>query len=129
VLGTKFTWPKENPTVKENNLLTPEKEASWKHWLSLYRGKMLSKENYRGELYDIGYDLPETHVIQKGDTLHYAFYSKSWDGPVELRGLEADRYKVRDYVNNVDLGEVTKADPKINFKFQKNLLIEVYPVK
>jgi alpha-galactosidase len=129
VLGTKFTWPKENPTVKENNLLTPEKEIAWKQWLNLYRDKMLSKETYRGELYDIGYDFPETHVIQKADTLHYAFYAKSWDGSIELRGLTSERYKVRDYVNNVDLGEITKQMPSMNFKFQKNLLIEVYPVK
>jgi alpha-galactosidase len=129
VLGTKFTWPKENPSVKENNLLTREKELSWKHWLNLYRDKMLSTEEYRGDLYDLGYDFPETHVIQKGDTLHYAFYAPSWDGSIELRGLEAERYKVRDYVNNVDLGEIMRENPKMNFKFQKNLLIEVFPVK
>jgi alpha-galactosidase len=129
VLGTKFTWPRENPSVKENNLLTQDKELSWKHWLTLYRDKMLSTGEYLGDLYDLGYDSPETHVIQKGDTLHYAFYAPAWDGLIELRGLKAERYKVRDYVNNVDLGEVRRQNPKMNFKFQKNLLIEVFPVK
>jgi alpha-galactosidase len=129
VLGTKFTWPKENPSVKEDNLLTPEKEIIWKKWFELYRSKMLSKETYRGELYDIGYDLPETHVIQKGDTLHYAFYNTLWNGDIALRGLTAKRYKVRDYVNDVDLGEVTKENPTMKFKFRKNLLIELYPVE
>lgn len=128
VLGTKFTWPKDNPTVREKNLLTPEREMVWKKWFRLYDQKMLSKEQYRGDLYDIGYDIPETHVVQKGDTLHYAFYNKSWDGNIELRGLTADRYKIRDYVNDVALGEVTKESPRLNAKFQNSLLIEAYPV-
>jgi len=129
VLGTKFTWPKDNPAVKEKNVLTPEREKVWKKWFTLYDKKMLSKEQYRGELYDIGYDIPETHVVQKGDTLHYAFYNKSWDGKIELRGLTGDKYKVRDYVNDLDLGEVTEADPQLNAKFENSLLIEVYPVR
>ena len=129
VLGTKFTWPKENPAVKEDNLLTSEKEYIWRKWLSLYRAKMLSKAEYRGGLYDLGYDIPETHVIAKGDTLHYAFYNKQWRGAVELRGLQEGKYTVRDYVSQVKLGEVSKADPKINLDFAKYLLIEVYPVK
>jgi alpha-galactosidase len=90
---------------------------------------MLSKEKYLGELYDIGYDIPETHVVQKGDTLHFAFYNKSWNGKVELRGLTSDKYMVRDYFNGVDLGEVTKADPHLNIKFDGNLLVEAFPVE
>jgi alpha-galactosidase len=128
VPGTKFTWPKENPTVKEDNLLTPEKEIVWKNWFSLYQTKMLSKSVYRGELYDIGYDIPEAHVIQKEDTMHYAFYRKEWDGVIELRGLEASRYRVRDYVNKKELGTISKNEPRMKFSFKDNLLIEVYPV-
>jgi alpha-galactosidase len=127
VLGTKFTWPKENPTVTEDNLLTPAKEQVWKKWFKLYHQKMLSKEPYRGELYTLGYDLPETHVVQKGDTLHYAFYSKQWNGTVELRGLEEEVYTVRDYVNNVTLGEVSRANPKLPVSFTQHLLLEAYP--
>ncbi len=43
--------------------------------------------------------------------------------------LTADKYKVRDYVNGVDLGEVTKGDPQLITKFENSLLIEAYPVK
>jgi alpha-galactosidase len=128
VLGTKFTWPKDNPKVKEENVLTPEKEIVWKKWFALYDDKMLSKEDYLGGLYDLGYDLPETHVIRKGDTLHYAFYNEVWNGPIALRGLTEARYKLRDYVNDIELGEVTKENPVANFTFRKNLLIEAYPV-
>jgi alpha-galactosidase len=128
VLGTKFTWPKENPFVKEDNLLTPEKEITWRKWLSLYQSKMLSKAEYRGDLYDIGYDIPEAHVIAKGDTLHYAFYNKQWKGLVEFKGLREGTYTVRDYVNKVTLGEVSQQNPRLDVAFEKNLLVEAYPV-
>jgi len=129
VLGTKFTWPKENPTVTENNLLTPEREKVWKKWFSLYNAKMLSKETYLGGLYDIGYDKPETHVIQKGDTLHYAFYNKEWKGKIALRGLTKKLYRVHDYVNDIDLGNVKGPSALLSVNFKGSLLIEVYPVK
>lgn len=129
VLGSKFTWPSENPFVKEDNLLTPDKEEVWKKWFNLYDEKMLSREKYLGELYDIGFDIPETHVIAKGDTLHYAFYNTNWSGEVELRGLTEEKYVVRDYFNDKFLGTVQKDRSKINVAFQKHLLIEVYPVK
>jgi alpha-galactosidase len=129
VLGTKFTWPKENPTVTENNLLTPEREKVWKKWFGLYNAKMLSKEKYLGGLYDIGYDKPETHVIQKGDTLHYAFYNKDWKGEISLKGLSQKLYRVHDYVNDVDLGVVKGPGAIISVKFKESLLLEVYPEK
>lgn len=88
VLGTKFTWPEDNPYVTEGKfVLTPENEKIWKKWISLYNQKMLSTGKYLGNLYDIGYDKPEAHVIQKNDTLFYAFYNEDWKGIIELRGL------------------------------------------
>jgi alpha-galactosidase len=129
VLGTKFTWPRENPTVTEKNLLTPEREVIWRKWFALYNSKMLSKAEYLGGLYDLGYDKPETHVIAKGDTLHFAFYNKNWQGDIKLTGLTSDKYRVRDYVNGIELGEVTRENPVMNFKFKNNLLIEVFPVR
>jgi alpha-galactosidase len=128
VLGTKFTWPKDNPYTREGKfLLTPEREKIWKKWFKLYDQKMLSKAVYRGELYDIGFDKPETHAIQKADTLFYAFYSTNWDGKIELRGLKDENYLVRDYVNDKILGNVSKSSPYIQTKFSNNLLVEVYP--
>ncbi|MBN2347971.1 MAG: alpha-galactosidase [Bacteroidales bacterium] len=130
VLGTKFTWPKDNPTVRRKYLLTPEKEVTWKKWFGLYHQKMLSKAEYIGDLYDIGFDLPETHVITKGDTMFYAFYDKNWNGPVELRGLQSGTiYEVYDYVNDKNLGSVTSDNPQIISQFKNSLLIEVYPVE
>ncbi len=127
VLGTKFTWPKDNPTAGGTYLLTPEREVKWKKWFGLYDEKMLSKEQYLGSLYDLGYDKPETHVISKGDTLHYAFYAEDWSGKIELRGLENKTYGVRDYFNGTDLGDVKGPTASIEITFKDFLLIEVYP--
>ncbi len=133
VLGTKFTYPKDNPFAFEGScLLTPAHEKIWKKWISLYNQKMLSKGEYLGGLYDIGYDVPETHVIQKGDTLFYAFYSPNWDGNIELRGLKPGKYKAFDYVNDKDFGNIEVSgskNPTIKGQFNRSLLIEVYPAK
>ena len=133
VLGTKFTWPADNPTVamkkRRSPLLTPEKEVIWEKWFDLYNRKMISKGDYLGELYDIGFDKPETHVIRKNDTLFFAFYNPEWKGEIEVRGLDMGSYKVYDYVNMKDLGEVSRDRPNISVEFKKSLLVEVYPVK
>src|SRR5680860_1483239 len=126
VLGTKFTWPKDNPEASDSFLLTPEKEKVWKKWFSLYNEKMLSKEKYLGSLYDIGYDKPETHVIEKDGNLYYAFYADNFKGTISLRGLDTNgKYTVTDYFNNVDLGTVSGNDPKLDTSFKQFLLIEV----
>lgn len=124
VIGTKFTWP-EGP---QNMQLTGEREKHWQKWFKLYNEKMLSKGNYLN-LYDIIYDVPESHVIQKGESYYYAFYAKEWQGQIELRGLENQKYKVIDYVNNVELGIVAGPVGKINPTFKGNLLIQCTPVK
>jgi len=126
VLGTKFTYPKDNPTAEASYLLTPEKEIIWKKWFKLYNEKMLSKEDYLGNLYDIGFDKPETHVISKEDTLFYAFYADNWNGKIELKGLKKGNYIVKDYFNNIDLGTINSKNPVINTNFKQFLLIEVY---
>lgn len=128
VLGTKFTWPKDNPYATDGSfVLTSEKEQALKHWLNIYNSKKLSKANYIGDLYDIGYDIPETHVIRKGDTLFYAFYNKDWNGKIELRGLKNKRYIVKDYANNRSLGTINQ--PTLDVRFKRSLLLEVYPAE
>jgi alpha-galactosidase len=129
VLGTKFTWPKDNPFATEGHFaLTPDKEKIWKQWIEIYNRKMLSKEFYLGGLYDIGYDKPETHVIQKADTLFYAFYSPDWAGEIELRGLKNGDYHIVDYIHGNDLGIINSNKPILTISFQKNLLIEAYRI-
>ena len=131
VLGTKFTWPKDNASVKAPGfVLTPEKEKLWKHWFDLYHQLMLSKGKYLGELYDIGFDRPETHVISKDKVFYYAFYADTWSGPIYLKGLDPSKaYAVRDYFNNKNFGTVNGKSPKIEGDFVQFLLLEVKEVK
>jgi alpha-galactosidase len=35
---------------------------------------MLSRGEYLGDLYDIGFDLPEAHAIRKEQEIYYAFF-------------------------------------------------------
>lgn len=129
VVGTKFVWPVGVHMNRESGdvSLTPEKEAVWAKWIKIYNDKMLSLGTYRGELYDIGYDRPETHAVQKGTVMYYAFYAPSYTGVVELRGLDKRSYRIMDYVNNKDLGTIKGPKAELKVSFNKHLLIEVKP--
>jgi alpha-galactosidase len=107
--------------------LTPEREKDFETWLRIYKEKMLSRGQYLGQLYDIGFDLPETHVIRKGQAMYYAFYAKHWKGPVELRGLQDRKYAVLDYVNGTSFGTVSGRNAQLPVEFDKHLLLEVRP--
>jgi alpha-galactosidase len=124
VPGSKFTWPGGNPTLR----LTPEKETEWKKWLDIYSEKKLSRGSYRN-LYDLAFDKPEAHAIQKGDTLYYAFYNPDWKGEVELRGLGAGTYTVADYEHNRELGTWQGPVIRLRQPFVKHLLLACRPVK
>lgn len=124
VLGTKFTYPADNPNVTTSYLLTPEKEKKWKKWFSLYNDMMISKGKYLGHLYDIGYDIPEAHAIEKEGVMYYAFYADKYDGKVTFKGLEEGvTYLIYDYVNETELGKVTSNEPTLEVNFEKHLLV------
>jgi len=53
----------------------------------LYNSGSFARDLIAGELYDIGFDKPETHVIEKSGRFYYAFYAREYSGPVRLRGL------------------------------------------
>ncbi len=127
VVSTKFTWPRD-PKPKDSFLLTPEKEALWRKWIALYNQRLLPKGRYRGELYDIGFDKPETHVIEKSGRLYYALYARNWNGTVNIRGLAAGRYRVRDYFNDRDLGEIRAPAARLSVAFEQFLVLEAVPV-
>jgi alpha-galactosidase len=126
VVGTQFVLPSLAEKRSKSDL-TPPREKEFETWLRIYREKMLSQGQYLGQLYDIGFDVPETHVIRKQQTLYYAFYAKHWKGTVELRGLEGRRYDVVDYVNGTKLGTVSGHDARLTVEFEKHLLVEVRP--
>ena len=128
VIGSKFTWPKKNPNVRgDGYLLTPEKEAALKKWVSIYNEKMLSTGEYLN-LYDIRFDVPETHVVAKNGAMYYAFYAEEWNGgQIELRGLESDKtYTVVEYASDeLNSYTINGAEPFITPTFTRDYLIEV----
>jgi len=107
--------------------LTPEREVIWKKWIDIYHEKMLSRGEYMGGLYDIGFYRPEAHAIKKSNGMYYAFFSPDFKGQVELRGLGKGSYKVRDYENGKDLGTVTGPVAKLDVQFSKHLMLEAKP--
>lgn len=134
VVGTKFTWAPDSTIDRVSWMqkdqpsrlrLTDEREAHWEKWIGLYEEKMLPKGEYRGDLYDLGYDLPEAHAIEKDGVMYYAFYADQWDGPIEIRGLSAGTYEVHDYVNDRSLGAVEGPVGRLDVSFTDHLLIEV----
>ncbi len=132
IIGTKFTWPVGVYLNNESGdvSLTKAKEKEWKKWINIYNKYQLPKGEYLGELYDIGFDKPETHVIKKNGNLFYAFYSKNFSGKVELRGLDKNSgYTLYDYVNNKKLKDLKKGEHKIKLDFKKYLLIEAIKKK
>jgi len=126
VIGTKFTWPVGARTDHKYEL-TAEKEATWDKWIKIYREKMLPTGTYLGTLYDIGFDRPEAHAIQKDLNMYYAFYADHWQGTVELRGLEQKMYQVLDYVNGKDYGSIRGPVAKLEVQLEKYLLLEATP--
>jgi len=126
VVGTQFVLP-SLVTKHGKHDLTPPREKNFEKWLRIYREKMLSRGEYLGQLYDIGFDLPEAHAIHKGDAMYYAFYAKQWKGHVELRGLENRSYKVVDYVDGKSLGTVSGPVAHLPATFDGHLLLEVRP--
>lgn len=126
VVASKFTWPVD-PKPKDSFLLTPEREQHWRQWVDLYNRQRLAEGRYRGELYDLGFDKPETHVIEQGGALHYAFYAERWEGPVTLRGLSAGSWTLRDALTGKEIGKVSADKPTLPVRFTHSLLIEARP--
>jgi alpha-galactosidase len=125
-VGTQFVIPSLIAKRSKSDL-TPAREKEFEKWLRIYRETMLSKGQYLGQLYDIGFDVPETHVIRKDQAMYYAFFAKRWKGPVELRGLEDRNYSVVDYVSGKSLGTVSGHSAHLSVEFDGNLLVEVQP--
>jgi alpha-galactosidase len=125
-VGTQFVLP-SLVTKHGKSDLTPAREKEFEKWLRIYREKMLSRGQYLGQLYDIGFDAPETHVIRKNQTMYYALFAKQWKGKVDLRGLEDRNYSVMDYVTGKNLGAVSGHRAHLPVEFDGHLLLEVQP--
>jgi alpha-galactosidase len=126
VIGTKFVYP---PGVHMNTesgdvSLTPEKEVEWRKWIRIAKEHPLARGTYRGELYDVGFDRPETHAIQSDTSMYYAFFAPTHTGQVEFRGLSSREYRIIDYEHNVVVGTIKGPVGKLNVSFTKHLLVK-----
>lgn len=129
VPGSKFVWPKLHAPGEQGLLLTPARDSLFKKWIGLYNKMELSKGDYLGDLYDIGYDYPEAHCIKKDGNMHYAFYNPHFNGNIQLKGLEASgKYAVRDYFHDKSYGTIQGADPNLKVSFTNFLVLEVMPI-
>lgn len=132
VVSTKFTWPRDtdNPSgvlPEGGYVLDAAKEADWRRWIDIYRTHELPLGDYRGDLYDIGFDRPETHVIAKGTERYFAFYAKDFSGAVELRGLDRGRYRVTDIETGRTIAFASAQSPRIEVSFARHLLLRATP--
>lgn len=98
-------------------------------WFSIYFNEMISKAEYLN-LYDMGFDYPETHVLRKElngkETYYYSFFAdeSEWSGNIEFRGLDENKnYVVYDYVNNKELGVLKGESPVMSLSFKNFLLV------
>ncbi len=104
-------------------ILTPKKENYYKWWISIYNKEKMSEGKYLN-LYDIAFDKPETHVIEKGSNLYYSFFSKHYSGEVNLRGLKEGKYKIIDLDSGKTLGTVTSSNPTLKINFKNYMMIK-----
>jgi alpha-galactosidase len=88
---------------------------------------MLPRGIYRGELYDIGFDKPEAHVVEKSGRLYYAFYADALARRYRVARLGSGAYRVRDYYNDRDLGTMSSGRNQLKVTFERFLLLEATP--
>ncbi len=106
----------------------PEVFAYYKKWYKIYFREMFSDGEYLN-LYDIAYQKPEMHVVNKNGVIYYGIFADNFNGEVELRGLSSSQYEVINYVDNVTLGKVEGPNAKLNIEFKNYLLIKCVPNK
>jgi len=127
VIGTKFTYPEDNPNWNEGPfLLTPEREFLIKKWMRIFKENNLARGEYLN-LYTWGFDVPEGHAIRQNDAMYYAFYADQYKGKIELRGLEKDAmYVATEYTADEPRQfTIDGSDPFIDADFTKNWLLKV----
>jgi alpha-galactosidase len=111
--------------------LSPEQLEIWKTWFRKYDEMGLSSGEYLN-YYDIAFDLPETHVVKKGETIYYGMFSEHWPKAqkIELRGLDKNKsYEIIDYAHDRNIGIIKGSSPYLNVGFKESLLIRVKSVE
>jgi alpha-galactosidase len=125
VISTKFTVPGVRQ-ADSSLMLSLDKEKRYGEWISLANRLRLSEGEYRN-LYDIAFDEPETHVIQKKDTIFYCLFAeKGFEGTVQFRGLAEGSYQITDELTGRSLGMITNL-PALKLSFHGAMILRAEP--
>ena len=122
VVGTQFVLP-SLVTKHGKSDLTPAREKDFEKWLGIYREKMLSKGQYLGQLYDIGFDVPETHVIRKGKHHVLCFLCQALEGPPRTARPGRPKLQRGGLRHREKLGTVAGHNARLPAEFDQYLLI------
>ena len=127
IVSTKFTWPRD-PKPKDSFLLTPEREALWRKWIALYNELMLPRGHLSRRLYDIGFDKPEAHVVEKDGRLYYAFYAPSLARPRDAARSRGGRVPRARLLQRARTRRGRRRGNRLDVAFERFLLLEAMPV-
>ena len=112
-----------------------DKKDIYKKWFGIYAKELISKATFLN-LYDMYYDLPETHAFKKTEgneiIYYYAMYADNdvYLGSAEFRGLDKDKqYRVFDYVNDKEIGKISGKNPELQVSFSNYLLLKCIEIK
>ena len=103
--------------------LSPAQKKQWLEWLNIYRTEQIYKGEYLN-LYDIEFDNPGFHVTKKNGVFYF-FAQGPFDGEIELRGLNAEKYKVSDLYTKAFIKLVDGPLAIINLKRDGNIYLKV----
>jgi alpha-galactosidase len=124
VPASKFTLPGIEQ-ADSSLMLDGPKFDYYQKWLRVSESEKMSEGDYLN-LYDIAYDRPETHVIRKGQSYYYSFFSaEHFRGTVELRGLPKGRYRALDLLTGNDVSRVRSDSPFLNLDFDRSAIIKI----
>ena len=128
VISTKFTWPKDtdNPVDKlppGGFVLTPaEGGAVAQVGGTLQAAHAAARANTSAGCTTSASTSPKRTPSRRTARCTTRSMRSSWNGPVQLRGLGAGTYRVRDLFNDTDLGTVDARANTLTASFEKFLL-------
>jgi alpha-galactosidase len=124
VPASKFTLPGVEQ-ADSSLILDGAKFDYYQKWLRIAETEKLSEGEYLN-FYDIAFDRPETHVIRKGQTYYYSFFSgEQFHGKVELRGLPKGHYRALDLLTGNTVSRVRSDSPFLNLDFDQSAIIKI----
>jgi alpha-galactosidase len=124
-------FPRAIGTGAVVSTFSPVLNETHQQWTATYNKVRLAEGEYLN-LYDVGWDNPESHVIRKEQKLYYGFFTRvpggEFSGKITLRGLSAGRYRVTDYVQQQVISEVSGPEAVLSASFRDSLLLLADPM-